>query len=160
MKLVAFQALHFQTLINWIIDEATMLNFAGVGFTYPLTKSQLEQYIAKYPNRLIYLAVNDDLEPMAYGEIIPQDADSARLGHLIIGKSGQRRKGLGQQLIRLLNEEAKTKLGIQKMELFLLRGNLQAEKCYLKYGFHFIENDFQISHKGKAYEILKMSIDI
>ena len=108
----------------------------------------------------MYIAIDDESKPKAYGEIIPQDEASARLGHLIIGKSEQRGKGLGQELVRLLNEEAKVKLNIQHMDLFLLRGNLLAEKCYLKCGFSFVENDFQISHKGKSYDILKMSIDI
>lgn len=157
MRLISFQKKHFQILIDWIIDEDTMLKFAGIGFTYPLSFKQLEEYIEEHPERLIYLGVDENYKPMAYGEIIPQDKDSARLGHLIIGESQQRGKGLGQKLIQLLNEEAQLKLKINTMELFLLGGNSAAEKCYLKYGFKFVHNDFQISHKGKTYDILKMS---
>lgn len=160
MKLIPFQTSDFQILIDWVCNEATMLSFAGIGFTYPLTKQQLENYILKHPDRLIYMAVGECDKPVAYGEIIPQADRSARLGHLIIGKSEQRGKGLGQELIRLLNEEAKAKLNIQKMDLFLLDGNLQAKKCYLKYGFQFVENDFQIVYQGKSYDILKMFIKI
>jgi len=79
---------------------------------------------------------------------------------LIIGKSDQRGKGIGQQLISLLNQEAQLKLKIETMDLYLLEGNLQAEKCYLKYGFKFIGNNFQIEHKGKSYNILKMTINL
>jgi RimJ/RimL family protein N-acetyltransferase len=108
----------------------------------------------------MFLFVDENEKPIAYGEIIPQDNHSARLGHLIIGESQQRGKGLGQKLIQLLNDEAKLKLGIKTMQLFLLGGNLSAEKCYIKYGFQFIDNDFQIVHKGKTYDILKMSMSL
>ncbi len=160
MKLIPFQPTHFQILIDWISDEATMLNFAGIGFSYPLTKAQLQDYTHKHPDRLIYLAMDDDSEPIGYGEIIPQDNDSARLGHLIIGESQQRGKGVGQRLIQLLHQEAKLKLNVKIMELYLLGGNLPAEKCYLKYGFQFIANDFQIAHQKKTYDILKMKLTL
>lgn len=160
MKLIPFQSTDFQTLIRWIIDEDTMLRFAGVGFSYPLCEKQLEDYIAKYPDRLIYLAVDETEKPFAYGEVIPQDKNSARLGHLIVGESDQRGKGLGQKLIRLLNQEAQRKLEVKTMDLFLLGGNLAAERCYLKYGFRFVDNDFQITHQGTAYDILKMTINL
>lgn len=160
MRLIPFKKSHFQLLINWIKDEQTMLNFAGIGFEYPLTAQQLDNYIEKYPERLIYLAVDENEKPVAYGEIIPQDNNSARLGHLIIGESQERGKGLGQKLIQLLNNEAQLKLKIKVMELYLLGGNTIAEKCYLKYGFQFVDNDFQITHKGKSYDILKMRIDL
>lgn len=160
MKLIPFQQSDFQILIDWIGDEETMLNFAGIGFTYPLTKKQLSDYFSKQPDRLMYLMIDDDLKPIGYGEIIPQQNESARLGHLIIGESEQRGKGMGQELIRLLNNEAKAKLSIQQMHLFLLAGNLPAQNCYLKYGFKFIENDFHIVYRNTRYDILKMSVDL
>lgn len=160
MKLIPFEELHFQLLIDWIKDEQTLLNFAGIGFEYPLAAQQLNDYKIKYPERLIYLIIDESEKPLAYGEIIPQNDQSARLGHLIIGESQQRGKGLGQKIIQLLNEEAQLKLNIKIMELYLLRGNTIAEKCYLKYGFRFIENDFKISRHGKSYDILKMRIDL
>ena len=95
MQLIPFQEQHFQTLINWIIDEETMLCFAGIAFDYPLTHEQLTGYISKHPERLIYLFVDGDLTSVGYGEIIPQDDFSARLGHLIIGESQKRGKDWG-----------------------------------------------------------------
>lgn len=160
MKLIPFKKEHFQILIDWVSDEDTMLKFAGIGFKYPLSNDQLENYILNYPERLIYLVINENEKPIAYGEIIPQDKESARLGHLIIGEKDQRGKGLGQNLIKLLNQEAKLKLHIKTMDLFLLAGNRIAEQCYLKYGFQFVPNDFQINYNGKPYDILKMSIDL
>nr|WP_294897477.1 GNAT family protein [uncultured Pedobacter sp.] len=160
MRLIPFHKAHFQILIDWISDEDTLLKFAGIGFYYPLNVEQLEDYTQKYPDRLMFLSVDENEKPIAYGEIIPQDNHSARLGHLIIGESQQRGKGLGQKLIQLLNEKAKLKLGIKTMQLFLLGGNLSAEKCYIKYGFQFIDNDFHIVHKGETYDILKMSMSL
>ncbi len=160
MKLVEFKKENFKILIDWICDEDTMLKFAGIGFKYPLTVEQLEDYILKYPDRLIYLGLDENGSPITYGEIIPQDSDSARLGHLIIGDKEQRGRGLGQKLIQSLNDEAKLKLNIKRMDLYLLGGNRVAEKCYLNYGFQFVDNDFRINHEGKSYDILKMSITL
>ena len=137
-----------------------MLNFAGIGFEYPLTEQQLTAYMVKYPQRLIYLGLDSKLNPIAYGEIIPQENLSARLGHLIIGESQKRGQGLGKQLIELLIEEAKNQLQITKMDLFLLEGNQPAQNCYLNFGFQFVPNDFSISYKNKNYNILKMTIPV
>lgn len=160
MELIAFEKAHFQNLIDWIVDEETMLKFAGIGFQYPLTIDQLTNYIQKYPERLLYLGVDENSYPIAYGEIIPQDKNSARLGHLLIGESQQRGKGLGKQLIRLLIAEAKNKLDIKVMDLYLLEGNDVAKTCYLNCDFKLIPNDFKIEHKGNSYQILKMTMSL
>lgn len=159
-KLIPFQQSNFQTLISWIKDEETMIKFAGIGFQYPLTEQQLTDYIDKIPNRLLFLGIDKDSNPIAYGEIIPQDKDSARLGHLIIGESQNRGQGLGKQLIQLLIDEAKKQLQITRMDLFLLEGNDLAQNCYLKFGFQFITNDFAITHQNKTYNILKMTMAV
>lgn len=158
--LIPFQQSHFQTLISWIKDEETMLKFAGIGFQYPLTEKQLTDYIDKTPNRLIFLGIDEDSNPIAYGEIIPQDEDSARLGHLIIGESQNRGQGLGKQLIQLLIDEAKKELQITRMDLFLLEGNDLAQNCYINCGFQFIPNDFAITHQNKTFRILKMTMAV
>ncbi|TKB97570.1 GNAT family N-acetyltransferase [Pedobacter cryophilus] len=158
LHLIPFTKNHYQTLINWIIDEEILLKFAGIGFQYPLTQEQLDQYIAKYPDRKLYLALDDQENPVGYGEIIPQEENSARLGHLIIGKSQNRGLGLGQKLIQALNNESKSHLQIKNMDLFVLDGNTPAINCYLKSGFNFIPNNFSISYKDKTYQILKMTI--
>lgn len=147
-------------LINWIKDEETMLKFAGIGFQYPLTEQQLINYIDKNPNRLLFLGIDENLNPIAYGEIIPQDNVSARLGHLIIGESQNRGQGLGKKLIQLLIEEAIMRLQITRMDLFLLEGNQLAQHCYVNYGFQFVPNDFTITYQNKSYNILKMTIAV
>lgn len=159
-KLIPFQKSHFKTLINWIKDEETMLNFAGIGFQYPLTDQQLSNYISKYPQRLLFLGLDEELNPVAYGEIIPQENNSARLGHLIIGESQNRGQGLGKELIQLLIDESKKQFQITTMDLFLLEGNLAAENCYLSYGFQFVHNDFKITYQNKSYNILKMTVAV
>ncbi|WP_304062678.1 GNAT family N-acetyltransferase [Pedobacter glucosidilyticus] len=160
MKLIAFEEQHIPILINWIKDEDTLLKFAGIAFQYPLTAAQMESYIEKYPERLIYLVIDDEHQPVAYGEVIPQEDHSARLGHLLIGESQQRGKGLGKQLISLLIEKAKQELNINRIDLYLLSNNDVAAKCYLNFGFKFIDNDFSITYKNQSYAILKMTMPL
>ena len=159
-KLIPFQKSHFKTLINWIKGEESMLNFAGIGFQYPLTEQQLIDYINKYPQRLLFIGLDEELNPVAYGEVIPQENNSARLGHLIIGESENRGQGLGKKLIQLLIAEAKKHFQITRMDLFLLEGNQPAQNCYLNYGFQFVPNDFVIILKNKNHNILKMTLAV
>ena len=159
-KLIPFQQFHFKTLINWIKDEESMINFAGTGFQYPLTEQQLIDYINKYPHRLLFIGLDEELNPVAYGEVIPQENNSARLGHLIIGESENRGQGLGKKLIQLLIADAKKQLQITRMDLFLLEGNQLAQNCYLNYGFQFLPNDFVITYQNNNYNILKMTLSV
>ena len=137
MKLIPFDISHHQKLIDWVKEPETLFKFAGIGFAYPLTMAQLDDYIAQYPDRKLYVALDDKDVAIAYGEIIPQEEFSARLGHLIIGESQNRGKGVGQKFIAILNDVAKNELKITQMDLFVIEGNLPAINCYLKSGFNF-----------------------
>ncbi len=160
MKLIHFKKHHYQTLINWVKDEETLFLFAGIGMTYPLSADQLTAYFAKNRDRKAYLGLDYKRNPIAFGEIIHQDEFSSRLGHLIVGESQNRGKGNGQAFIKALNQKAKATLAIEKIDLFVLEGNAAAIHCYLKSGFQFIANDFVINYKGKAHNILKMTMDL
>lgn len=160
MKLIPFDITHYQTLIDWVKEPETLFKFSGIGFSYPLTAIQLDDYILKYPDRKLYLALDDKDIAFAYGEIIPQEPESARLGHLIIGESQNRGKGVGQKFIANLNELAKNKFDIKTMDLFVIEGNMPAIHCYLKCGFNFVPNNFNITNEGKSYAILKMSMNL
>jgi RimJ/RimL family protein N-acetyltransferase len=160
MKLILFKKHHYEILINWAKDEETLFLFAGVGMTYPLTVEQLDDYFKKNPDRKPYLGLDSDRNPIAFGEIIHQDELSSRLGHLLIGESQHRGRGQGQAFIKALNQKAKAISDIQKMELYVLEGNAAAIHCYLKSGFQFIPNDFEITYKGEVHQILKMTMDL
>jgi RimJ/RimL family protein N-acetyltransferase len=160
MHLIPFTKTNYQTLLNWVKEPETLFLFAGIGFTYPLTPEQLDQYIAEYPERKLYLGIDDDLIPCAYGEIIPQGEHSARLGHLIVGESQKRGKGVGQLFIKSLNKFAFDHFQIKNMDLFVIEDNMSAINCYLKSGFKFIPNNFTITHEEKCYQILKMTLPL
>ena len=160
MRIIPFTKNHYQTLINWVKEPETLFLFAGIGFAYPLTPEQLDQYIADYPDRKLYLGIDDDQMPCAYGEIIPQGEHSARLGHLIVGESQNRGKGVGQLFIKTLNEFAVHQFQIKDMDLFVIEDNMPAINCYLKSGFKFTPNNFTITHEEKCYQILKMTLPL
>lgn len=157
MKLIPFKKEHYPILINWIKDAQTLFLFAGIAFQFPLTEQQLDDYILAHPDRKLYLALNEDHQAIAFGEIIPQDVNSARIAHLIVGENSSRGKGLGQKLISILNQEGKSTLNIQTMDLYVLESNDLAINCYLKSGFQFIPNDFAISFQNQKYQVLKMT---
>ncbi len=158
MKLISFTKEHFGILISWVSSEDLLIKFAGTGFKYPITEIQLEQNFIKYPDRKFYLAVNDFNEPLAYGEIIPQDENSVRFGRLLVGNRKSRGKGLGKQLIQLLTSCAIQIYNPKNIDLFVVDGNKPAILCYLKCGFKFIPNDFAITVNNKSFDILKMTM--
>lgn len=160
MKLIKFKKQHFPILFNWVKEKEILFLFAGTAFQYPLDDVQMDAYRFQHPDRKIYLCLNDENEPIAYGEIIPQGEGSARLGHLIIGGSQNRGKGLGQLFIKALNELAKKHFQIKNMDLFVIDGNAPAIKCYQKIGFSFIPNEFSITFDGKSFRILKMTLPL
>jgi GNAT superfamily N-acetyltransferase len=160
MQLIPFTKSHYQILINWVKEPETHFKFAGIGFKYPLNEEQLDEYLVENADRKAFLALDEDLNPIAFGEIIPQGEGSARLGHLIIGESQNRGKGVGQQFIKALNQEAKLLLQTKNMDLFVIEGNMPAINCYLKSGFNFIPNDFAITYEGKSFLILKMTLPL
>ncbi|MBD3749486.1 MAG: hypothetical protein IE931_08320 [Sphingobacteriales bacterium] len=71
MKLIPFQKEHDPILLNWVKDEQTLFLFSGIAFQFPLTAQQLDAYMAQYPDRKLYLALNEDNQAIAFGEIIP-----------------------------------------------------------------------------------------
>ncbi len=160
MKLIKFQKQHYPILFDWVKEKEILFLFAGTGFQYPLNEEQMDTYLVENPDRELYLGLNNDLEPMAYGEIIPQGEGSARLGHLIIGGSQNRGKGVGKLFIKALNEVAKEHFRIINMDLFVINGNIPAINCYQKIGFCFVPNEFSITMDGQSFQILKMTLPL
>ena len=159
--LKVFKIKDLPILKSWVVDEDLLFQFSAHGFTFPLTERQFEIYEAAYPKRQFYLAYNDEGKPYAFGEIIPQDQESVRLGRLLVGGKENRGKGLGGKLIGELIKEVKNKHLVNRVDLFVLEDNQSAQKCYLKAGFkHVNEPPIYLNYKGKDYPVKKMSLNL
>ncbi len=152
---------HLPILKKWVVDEDLLFQFSAHGFTFPLTERQFVIYEAAHPDRRFYMAYNSEKQPYAFGEIIPQDQVSVRIGRLLVGGKENRGKGLGGKLIGELLKQVRKKHLVTRVDLFVLESNLGAQKCYLKAGFkHMDSSPLFLSFKGEKLPVLKMSLEL
>jgi len=149
-----------ELLQSWVTDPDMLFQFAGTEFSYPITRAQISQYQAKYPHRHFYIGYTEDSVPFAFGEIIPQDNNTPRLGRLLIGDPGLRGKGLGVYFVRLLIQECKKLFSTNFVDLYVWDNNMAAIQCYKRVGFTFVEIEpFKLVHNQTEYNLLKMTIN-
>ena len=146
----------FPVLKEWITGSDMLFQFAGTEFKYPITEDQVFNYRVTHTDRPWYIAYIDD-EPVAFGELIPQEGDVPRLARLLIGEQTMRGKGIGVAFINTLIEECRRLYSSPAIELYVWDGNLPAIRCYEKCGFSFLPREsISITYKDKAYLIRKM----
>ena len=134
LNLQPFTNKDFERLISWLNSEKELVQFAGPKFTYPLTISQLEDYVTK--DGLMPKTVVDTKS----GEVIGHcelnfTNEFPRLGKILIGNKSYRGKGLGKQLVELMITEIKQIKPTEKVELRVYEWNKNAVDLYTKKGF-------------------------
>jgi RimJ/RimL family protein N-acetyltransferase len=148
----------FNLLATWVTGPEMLFQFAGTEFLYPITQSQVTAYRAKHPDRNFYIGYTPDLNPFAFGEIIPQD-NNPRVGRLLIGDPDMRGKGLGVYFLKLLIGECKKSYAADRVDLYVWEKNMRAIKCYEKAGFGFVpQAPFVVVYDNPEYKLLKMTM--
>ncbi len=157
MLITKYQHIHFKFLSRWITNPDLLFQFSGTTFSYPITENQLNKYQFENPDRSFYIGLNAAAEPVAFGEIIPQETSIPRIGRLLTGDPANRGKGYGTSFIRLLLQECKLQFQTKTVELFVLEDNLSAIKCYQKIGFEFLSGQsWTVNHNEQDYLLQKM----
>src|ERR1043165_3168073 len=158
LTLRPYESNHFPILERWITGSDMLFHFAGTEFTYPITEDQVFTYRAQHLVRPWYVAYKED-EPVAFGELIPQDDGVPRLARLLIGEPAKRGKGIGSIFVKALVDECIRLYAPPAVELYVWNGNLQAIRCYEKCRFTFLPNgSLTIYHEGRPYLIRKMRL--
>lgn len=158
MTITKYSPAHFIFLSRWITSPDLLFQFSGTTFSYPITENQLVKYQAENPDRNFYVGLNSNNAIIAFGEIIPQENQIPRIGRLLIGNPEERGKGFGTSFIHLLLAECKRLFQTKTVELFVLKNNLPAIKCYQKIGFEFLPNQtWTVNHNQQDYLLLKMA---
>ena len=161
MHLRKYQPSDFALLAQWVTSPTLLFQFAGTDFIYPLTQEQLDHYQATYPDRLFCVACLPNNEPFAFGEIIPQDNNIPRLGRLLVGDTTRRGKGLGAIFVQLLVDKCVQRFRCQYVELYVLRDNAPAIRCYEKVGFrHVPDASSQLVVNAHNFAIDKMRLEV
>lgn len=155
-----FTVQHFPLLEKWITDKDILFQYSGTYFQFPVTLKQLADYRKKHPERRFYIGYLANV-PYAFGELIPKNDEPPRLARLLIGDPTLRGKGLGEIFVRELITEAKTLFNPPDIDLFVLKGNDQAIRCYQKVGFQFLENEgFTLEFEGQQHQVRKMRLHL
>lgn len=137
IRLEKFSKPDYDRLINWIKSEASMIQFSGPIFTYPITSEQLDKYV-NAENRLAFCVVNADTnEVIGHAELnnIDSKNNSARICRILIGDKQNRNSGFGKAVIQALIRIGFHDLNLHRLELGVYDFNQQAIQCYTDCGF-------------------------
>lgn len=137
IRLEKFGKPDYDRLINWIDSEASMIQFSGPIFNYPITREQLGKYV-NADNRLAFCVVNADTnEVIGHAELnnIDRKNSSARICRILIGDKQHRNSGFGKAVIKELIRIGFNDLNLHRLELGVYDFNQQAIKCYTDCGF-------------------------
>ena len=128
----------FPVLKSWVTDPQLLFMFAGGSWSFPLEFEQVRDYQLAHPLKQSYVLCDDQDLPVAFGELITGDANSPRLGRLLVGGEENRGKGIGKILIQHLIAESKKRNTENFIHLFVFEENTPAVRCYENMGFKFV----------------------
>lgn len=167
IRLEKFEQSDFNQLIEWINDEALMVNWCGFLFRYPLSEESLNWYIEgsndiKTSDAFIYKAVDVD-SGLTVGHIslggISRKNKSARISRVLVGKTVEHNKGICRQMINEILKIGFGSLKLHRIGLGVYSDNISAIKCYEKSGFvtEGILRDV-LRYKGNYRSMVEMSV--
>lgn len=124
IELAYFERSDIEQLISWIPSASFTLQWAGPAFQYPLTVSQLENYLQNAnkedSDTYIFKVIDQDTKQVI-GHISLGRVDrvnkSARIGKVLVGSSQYRGKGIGAEMVKAVLAIAFNELKLHKVTL-------------------------------------------
>lgn len=131
----------FDRLIGWATSLELVVQWSGMGFTYPLDNAQLEAYVRyaeENADRRVVWKVVDTAGPDVVGHIefdrIHTASRRARLSRVLVAPE-RRGQGVGRVMTLLALEHAFEALGLHRVDLGVFDFNDTAIRCYESCGF-------------------------
>jgi ribosomal protein S18 acetylase RimI-like enzyme len=137
-------------------QDARELFFMYPRGTYPITADQLED-IASTRIKPTVVLHND--KAVGYCNFYEVSEESCWLGNLIISPS-YRGKGVGKYLIEVMQDYARSELGLKNFRLVCHNINTNALLFYIKLGFKPFDFNIQNDNEGKQVVGIKMEIKL
>ncbi|WP_028979863.1 GNAT family N-acetyltransferase [Sporocytophaga myxococcoides] len=150
----------FDRLISWIENEEDLMQFAGPYFSYPLTKSQLDEYVNSKDRKPLKIKLTESGEYIGHCELnytnkIP------RLSRILIGQKESRNKGIGLNIVRGMIDQISQASESNVIELIVYDWNVNAINCYKKAGFYIRDNwEDIISINNKQWRAVSMYLEL
>jgi RimJ/RimL family protein N-acetyltransferase len=141
IELRPFGRADFDRLIEWATSRELVVQWAGLGFTYPLDHAQLDAYLTVAEEdpetRVIWKAV-DAGTGVVVGHIeldrIHRAMRRARLSRVLVAP-GLRGEGVGKAMTLLALRHAFAVLDLHRVDLGAFDFNTAAIRCYESCGF-------------------------
>jgi len=132
----------FEHLIGWTTSPEFLLQWAGPGFSYPLTVEQLAEHHrgcrADPPLREMWKALpRGSAEMIGHAELtgIDRVARTATVSRVLVGDPHRRGRGIGTAMMELLIRRAVDGLDLSGLDLYVFDFNRRAIDCYTGVGF-------------------------
>jgi RimJ/RimL family protein N-acetyltransferase len=135
IRLKKFSETDFDRLISWVKDEKELIQFAGLIFSFPLTKDQLRNYLLDTKRHVFKVIHNDTNTTIGHCEAYKTGEQNSRLCRILIGDKKFRGKGYGTILTKLLTEWSFDNLNVNFIDLNVYDFNNSAIKSYEGVGF-------------------------
>ncbi|HZE83448.1 MAG TPA: GNAT family protein [Puia sp.] len=160
IKLTPFEQSDFHKFMSWIESEELLITIAGTYFTYPLTDSQLLNYLHDKNSLAFNIVDLSRNEAIGHAEIIRANDGACKLDKILVGDKSLRGKGIGELIIHQLLDYSFGKLNVKEVELNVYDWNIAGIKCYEKAGFIFNHQKIQSTQvRGTTWVAKNMRID-
>jgi RimJ/RimL family protein N-acetyltransferase len=134
IQLEKFTTEDYTRLISWIDSTATLMQFAGPAFSFPLTSDQLDASLSDVNRHAFKVIETETHKTIGHAEIYFKEA-SAFFGRILIGDKSMRNKGTGLLIVQQLIDFVKERTDVKEIELYVFDWNVAAIRCYEKAGF-------------------------
>jgi RimJ/RimL family protein N-acetyltransferase len=142
--------------LSWIPDEEAMVLWTGPTFSWPLTRVQLETYLAN-ANRQYWTGIDETTGAIVgHGTLtLDDEARACRLGSIIVDP-GRRGQGLGRNLMELLKATAFGITTVTELTLGVIAHNSPARSLYESVGFRGSEVVRRTPMGDQMWEVISM----
>ena len=133
LKLRDFQMRDMPHLLQAIVDEKMLMQFAGPAYVFPLTAAQVAVDLHADDVRVFSMVTaTDEVVGHAQMQIL---SDSVLLRRILIWDESWRGQGWGQYMVRQLLEVAFARPEVKQARLNVFAWNTPAIRCYHRLGF-------------------------
>ncbi|MEL7145569.1 MAG: GNAT family protein, partial [Bacteroidota bacterium] len=128
----------FKMLRSWVDNPAILYQFAGPLFSYPLTDSQLCEYVETPDIQPFKIVFTDTNEHIGHCELNLTNGQN-RLSRILIGRKDLRGQRIGQRAVEIMAAMLFEKPEVMAIDLNTFDWNKAAICCYKRVGFQINE---------------------
>lgn len=151
-----FTSSDFDKLKSWITSEEDLVQFAGSIFTYPLSDSQLTNYINHPDLHPCKVILSETQEVVGHCEFNYQNG-GYRLSRVLVGETHLRGQKIGEHMIREMAKVFFKDGQVTEVDLNVFEFNKAAIRCYQKIGFQINPKiSTHVLVNGKTWHCLNM----